>query len=78
MNRLMAIFHCIIMKTAFAAYLCENKTAGLRADLLVLSGNPLEDITQLRDINLVVVQGVPYAQSELTDMLDQLASANYR
>ena len=52
--------------------------AGLRADLLVLSGNPLEDITQLRDINLVVVQGVPYAQSELTDMLDQLASANYR
>jgi len=56
----------------------DNPQAGLRADLLVLSGNPLEDITQLRDINLVVVQGVPYAQSELTDMLDQLASANYR
>ncbi|WP_319755578.1 amidohydrolase family protein [uncultured Sphaerochaeta sp.] len=50
--------------------------AGLRADLLVLDSNPLEDISNLRDINLVVVQGVPYRQSELVGMLDQMAEKN--
>jgi len=52
--------------------------AGLRADLLVLSSDPLENITHLRDIDLVVVQGVPYGQSELSGMLDQLVSVNSR
>lgn len=52
--------------------------AGLRADLLVLDSNPLEDISNLRDINLVVVQGVPYRQSELVGMLDQLVENTSR
>nr|WP_319475065.1 amidohydrolase family protein [uncultured Sphaerochaeta sp.] len=50
--------------------------AGRRSDLLILNNNPLEDINNLRDINLVVVQGVPYRQSELVGMLDQLADKN--
>ncbi len=49
---------------------------GRRSDLLVLNSNPLEDINNLRDINLVVVQGVPYRQSELVGMLDQLVEKN--
>jgi hypothetical protein len=48
--------------------------AGYRADLLVLSGNPLDDITQLHEIETVVVQGVPYGQQELIDVLDLLVS----
>jgi hypothetical protein len=50
--------------------------AGFRADLLVLDNNPLKDISHLRDINLVVVQGIPYKQSELIDILDQLVLEN--
>jgi imidazolonepropionase-like amidohydrolase len=50
--------------------------AGYRADLLVLAGNPLDDITQLREIETVVVKGVPYGQQELLDMLDLLVSEN--
>jgi len=50
--------------------------AGLRADMLVLNSNPLENIANLRDINLIVVQGVPYRQSELVDMLDLLVAEN--
>ncbi len=46
--------------------------AGLRADLLVLGGNPLEDVAHLGDIALVVVQGVPYTQQELVSLLDAL------
>ena len=48
--------------------------AGLRADLLVLNSNPLENIANLRDISLVIVQGVPYRQSELVNMLDSYVS----
>jgi imidazolonepropionase-like amidohydrolase len=44
--------------------------AGRRADMLVLNSNPLEDIAHLRDINLIVIQGVSYRQSELVDMLE--------
>lgn len=50
--------------------------AGLRADLLVLGGNPLEDVAHLGDIELIVVQGVPYTQQELVSLLDSLVPEN--
>jgi len=50
--------------------------AGLRADLLVLGGNPLEDVAYLGDIELIVVQGVPYTQQELVSLLDSLVPEN--
>lgn len=49
---------------------------GLRADLLVLNSNPLENIANLKDINFIIVQGVPYRQSELLEMLDYFVSEN--
>ncbi len=47
---------------------------GLRADMLVLNSNPLENIANLSDISLIIVQGSPYRQSELLDMLDSYVS----
>ena len=51
--------------------------AGMRADLLVLARNPLEDISHVHSPNLIVVQGVPYSQTELVGMLDTLVSENF-
>jgi imidazolonepropionase-like amidohydrolase len=46
---------------------------GKRADLLLLQGNPLEDISNTRQIAGVMVRGEWLPQVELQGMLDELA-----
>ena len=48
---------------------------GLRADLVLLNGNPLEDIQLARAIAGVMVRGQWLPKSELDARLDQVAAA---
>lgn len=41
--------------------------AGLSADVIVIAGDPLADITSVRDVDLVVVRGRPHTLAELAD-----------
>ena len=54
-------------------------TPGFRADLLLLSGNPLEDIHNTRAIEQVWVNGVPVDREALRDLVIRRAAdhANY-
>jgi imidazolonepropionase-like amidohydrolase len=45
--------------------------AGNRADLVLLSANPLEDITNSRSIEGVMLRGQWFTQEELDGMVDQ-------
>lgn len=47
---------------------------GLRADLLLVDGNPLEDVTRLRDPAGVMTRGRWYPRAELRALLRSLAS----
>ena len=49
--------------------------AGRRADLLLVDGNPLDDIARLREPAGVMARGRWYSRSELEGMLRTLASA---
>jgi imidazolonepropionase-like amidohydrolase len=49
---------------------------GKRADLVLLDSNPLEDITNTRQISGVMVRGRWYTRIDLDAMLDEVASAN--
>ena len=42
--------------------------AGKLANFVVVEGNPLEDITQLRRVRLVVKRGVVYRRSDYTPL----------
>jgi imidazolonepropionase-like amidohydrolase len=48
---------------------------GKRADLLLLEGNPLEDIKNTRRIAGVIVAGKLYSRNELNARLDALRRA---
>lgn len=50
--------------------------AGKRADLVLLQANPLEDITNTRLIEGVMVRGRWYTRADLDTMLDKIAEAN--
>ena len=50
-------------------------TVGSRADLLLLSANPLEDISNTRTIEGVMLRGEWLPQAELQAMLDEVAAA---
>jgi imidazolonepropionase-like amidohydrolase len=39
--------------------------AGKRADLIVLNGNPLEDIHNIRSVEYVITEGVMFEAAEL-------------
>ena len=47
---------------------------GARADLLLVNGNPLENVGRLRDLEGVMVRGLWYPRHELALMLQGLAS----
>jgi imidazolonepropionase-like amidohydrolase len=47
---------------------------GLRADLLLVRGNPLEDVSRLREPAGVMAQGRWYTRRDLQDLLAGLAS----
>jgi hypothetical protein len=49
---------------------------GKRADIVVLEGNPLEDINNTRKINGVMVRGRWFARGDLDLMLELVADAN--
>ena len=49
---------------------------GKRADLVLLKANPLEDITNTRLINGVMVRGRWYTRADLDMMLEEVAKAN--
>jgi len=49
--------------------------AGKRADLVLLDANPLEDITNTRQITGVMVRGRWYTRTDLDVMLDEVANA---
>jgi imidazolonepropionase-like amidohydrolase len=49
--------------------------AGKRADLLLLEGNPLDDVTNTRKLAGVVVRGTWLPREELTRMLDAVREA---
>jgi len=49
---------------------------GKRADLVLLDANPLEDITNTRQISGVMVRGRWYTRTDLDVMLDEVAGAN--
>jgi imidazolonepropionase-like amidohydrolase len=49
---------------------------GKRADLLLLDSNPLEDISNTRDISGVMVRGRWFTPTGLDKMLEEVASAN--
>jgi imidazolonepropionase-like amidohydrolase len=51
-------------------------TAGKRADLLLLEGNPLADIKNIRRISAVIVSGKLYSRSELNARLEALSASN--
>jgi hypothetical protein len=46
---------------------------GARADFLLLQGNPLEDIGNLKSIDSVVLRGTVYSREELLQKLDVMA-----
>ena len=47
---------------------------GKRADLVLLEANPLEDITNTRQIAGVMIQGRWLSRAELQERLDELAA----
>jgi imidazolonepropionase-like amidohydrolase len=49
---------------------------GKRADLVLLERNPLEDITNTRRIDGVMVRGRWYTRTDLDVMLEEVAKAN--
>jgi len=49
---------------------------GKRADLVLLEGNPLEDITNTRLIEGVMVRGRWYTRADLDVMLEEIAKVN--
>jgi imidazolonepropionase-like amidohydrolase len=53
-------------------------TIGKLADLLVLEGNPLEDISHTRGIRAVIADGRLYRRGELDRMLEELAAQQRR
>ena len=53
----------------------ETVAVNQRADLLLLNGNPLEDIQLARAIAGVMVRGHWLPKSELDAMLEQVATA---
>lgn len=50
--------------------------AGKRADLVLLEANPLEDITNTRRIDGVMIMGRWYTRADLDEMLEAVAEAN--
>ncbi|HEX9761448.1 MAG TPA: amidohydrolase family protein, partial [Candidatus Acidoferrales bacterium] len=64
-----------------AEFLGEKERAGTvavgkRADLLLVEGNPLQDIRRTTRINGVMVRGQWFSRADLDAMLARLASAN--
>jgi imidazolonepropionase-like amidohydrolase len=49
--------------------------AGRRADLLLVEGNPLEDISRLRQVDGVMTRGRWFTRAELNQMLQALSQA---
>ncbi len=51
---------------------------GKRADLVLLSGNPMEDITNTQKIEGVMVRGKWFSRADLDTMLEEVAKANQK
>jgi imidazolonepropionase-like amidohydrolase len=51
---------------------------GLRADIVLLGGNPLEDLSHLRDVRGLVLRGEWHARARLEGMLDDVAALRRR
>lgn len=73
--------HLQLLPNETALYLGELEEFGTveegkRADLVLLEGNPLEDITNARRIDGVMVRGRWYTQADPDVMLEKVAKAN--
>lgn len=49
---------------------------GKRADLLITNSNPLDKISNLRDVHMVFKQGIPYRPKELLAQAEELCNNN--